>query len=100
MVEDSLIKAATSGQLKGKVSYYTVKGLLFSSVVFDREIICAFCSIKVTEGQLIVLLNQIDGDSDGAGGSGVGGRGKKVITMQRRKYGIDDDDDDDDSDLL
>lgn len=67
-VEDSLINAATSGQLKSRVS----------------------------EEQLIVMLEQISGKSDGAGGSSQGSRG---ITIQRRKTGFEDDDDEDDSDL-
>ena len=67
-VEDSLINAATSGQLKSRVS----------------------------EEQLIVMLEQISGKADTAGGSTQPGRG---ITIQRRKTGFEDDDDDDDSDL-
>ena len=70
MVEDSLIKAATTGRLQG----------------------------KVTEEQLIAMLEQI-----GAGGGGeeaVGGGSKsRGVTIQRRKYGMDDDDDDNDDEL-
>mmetsp|Transcript_2716 Transcript_2716/g.3733 ORF Transcript_2716/g.3733 Transcript_2716/m.3733 type:complete len:120 (-) Transcript_2716:9-368(-) len=69
-IEDSLIKAATNGQLKG----------------------------KVTEEQLIVMLEQISGPSENSEGAKAG---KKSIIIQRRKYdGIDDDDNDDDSDLI
>jgi len=66
-VEDSLIRAATTGQLRG----------------------------KVTEEQLIAMLEQI-----GGGGGEEGGEGgkKKGITIQRRKH-FDDDDDDNDDDL-
>lgn len=66
-VEDSLIGAATSGQLKSRVS----------------------------EEQLIVMLEQISGKGDAAGGT-LQGRG---VTIQRRKTGFEDDDDEDDSDL-
>ena len=67
-VEDSLINAATAGQLKTRVS----------------------------EEQLIVMLEQISGKGDSAGGSTQGSRG---ITIQRRKTGFEDEDDDDDGDL-
>ena len=66
-VEDSLIGAATNGQLKSRVS----------------------------EEQLIVMLEQISGKSESATGSSQG----RGITIQRRKTGFEDDDDDDDSDL-
>jgi programmed cell death protein 5 len=66
-VEDSLINAASSGRLKS----------------------------KVTEEQLIAMLQQFSGgdDNEGAGGK------KKGIVVQRRKTGFEDDDDDSDSDL-
>ena len=70
-VEDSLIRAATNGQLKS----------------------------KVTEDQLIAMLNQISGGADDATGDSAGGK-KKGITIQRRKYGMDEDDDDDNDDDL
>lgn len=65
-VEDSVIRAATNGQLKG----------------------------KVTEPQLITMLEQISG-SESAETSAP----KKKITVQRRKYDMDDDDDDNDDDF-
>ena len=71
-VEDSLIRAAQSGSLKG----------------------------RVTEAQLIAMLEQISGGAGTADGGDEGGRPKKGITVQRRKTGFEDDDDDDDSDLL
>jgi programmed cell death protein 5 len=67
-VEDSVINAAKSGQLKARVS----------------------------EEQLIVMLEQLSGSKEG--GSGVAG-GKSGIIIQRRKTGFEDDDDDSDSDL-
>ena len=67
-VEDSLINAATNGKLKSKVS----------------------------EEQLIVMLEQISGGSETAS---EGGTGKRGIVVQRRKTGFDDDDDDNDDDL-
>ena len=70
-VEDSLIRGATNGQIKTKIS----------------------------EEQLIKMLENIGGDGGSEGGAGAG-TGKKGVVVQRRKYGIDDDDDDDDSDLL
>ena len=66
-VEDSLIGAATNGQLKSRIS----------------------------EEQLIVMLEQISGKGN-AGGETLQGRG---VTIQRRKTGFEDDDDEDDSDL-
>mmetsp|Transcript_16136 Transcript_16136/g.17485 ORF Transcript_16136/g.17485 Transcript_16136/m.17485 type:complete len:126 (-) Transcript_16136:2010-2387(-) len=71
-VEDSLIAGATNGRLKSKVS----------------------------EEQLIIMLEQISGG--GGSGEAEEGRGgaKRGVVIQRRKYGIDDDDDEDDSDLL
>ena len=68
-VEDSLIRGATNGHLKSKVS----------------------------EEQLITMLEQISG---GKGEEAVEGGKKKGVIIQRRKYGYDDDDEDDDSDLL
>jgi programmed cell death protein 5 len=68
-VEDSVINAAKSGQLKA----------------------------RVTEEHLIAMLEQLSGSKEGDGG-GVGG-GKGGITIQRRKTGFEDDDDDSDSDL-
>ena len=71
LVEDSLIKAATTGQLKS----------------------------KVTDAQLITMLEQMNpADTEGTGGAG-GGK-KKAIIIQRRKYGMDDDDVDDNDDDL
>jgi programmed cell death protein 5 len=66
-VEDALIKAATNGQLQA----------------------------KVTEAQLIAMLEQIGG---GAEEEGV--VEKKKVTIQRRKTGFDDDSDDNDDDLM
>jgi len=66
-VEDSLIKAAMSGQLRNKIS----------------------------DEQLIGMLEQIGG-GDGAEGGG----GKKAVMIQRRSYGMDSDDDDNDDDLM
>jgi len=66
-VEDSLIKAAMSGQLKNKIS----------------------------DEQLIAMLEQI-----GGGDSAEGGGGKKAVKIQRRSYGMDSDDDDNDDDLM
>jgi programmed cell death protein 5 len=68
-VEDSLINAATNGRLGG----------------------------KVTEEQLIQMLEQISGE-DNTGGTSNGNKGK--VNIQRRKYGMDDDDDDDNDDDL
>jgi programmed cell death protein 5 len=68
-VEDSLINAATAGQLKS----------------------------KVTEEQLIAMLEQFSGNKSDAGAASSGGR--SGIVIQRRKTGFEDDDDDDDSDL-
>ena len=68
-VEDALISAATNGKLQG----------------------------KVTEVQLIQMLEQFSG-SDSSSGSSQGGKNRVVI--QRKKNNFDDDDDDDDSDLL
>ena len=70
-VEDSLINAATNGRLGG----------------------------KVTEEQLIQMLEQISGE-DSTAGSGSGGGGKGKVNIQRRKYGFDDEDDDDNDDDL
>ena len=67
-VEDSLIKAATSGQLRSKVS----------------------------EEQLISMLDGVNG---GAGGED-GAPAKKGVKVQRRNYGMDSDDDDNDDDLM
>ena len=69
-VEDSLINAATNGRLGG----------------------------KVTEEQLIQMLEQISGEDNTAGGSSGGGKSK--VNIQRRKYGFDDEDDDDNDDDL
>jgi len=70
-VEDSLIAAATNGRLKS----------------------------KVTEEQLIAMLEQYGGSGgDEGSGGGVGG-GRRGITIQRRKTGFEDDDDDNDDDL-
>jgi programmed cell death protein 5 len=69
-VEDSLINAATNGRLGG----------------------------KVTEEQLIQMLEQINGEDSTGGGSAGGGKGK--VNIQRRKYGFDDEDDDDNDDDL
>lgn len=69
LVEDSLIKAATTGALKS----------------------------KVTDAQLIAMLEQLN-PKDGEKGGAIGG--KKGIVIQRRKYGMDDDDDDDNDDDL
>jgi len=66
-VEDSLIRAATTGQLKSKVS----------------------------EEQLIAMLEQIGGGGDDK----ESGTKKKGITIQRRKGFDEDDDDDNDDDL-
>jgi programmed cell death protein 5 len=72
-VEDSLIKAATTGKLAQMVS----------------------------EAELIKMLDKLCGGTGGGTGEGEGGGGpKKKITIQRRKYGIDDDDDDDNDDDL
>jgi DNA-binding TFAR19-related protein (PDSD5 family) len=68
-VEDSLIKAATSGQLRAKLS----------------------------EEQLISMLDGVGGGGEG-GGEGTGS--KRGITTQRRNYGMDSDDDDNDDDLM
>jgi len=70
-VEDSLIKAATSGKLAQMVS----------------------------DAELIKMLDKLCGTGGGGEGEGAGGP-KKKITIQRRKYGIDDDDDDNDDDLM
>jgi programmed cell death protein 5 len=68
-VEDSLIAGATNGRLKS----------------------------KVTEEQLIAMLEQISG---GAGEEeAANGLKKKGVVIQRRRYGMEDDDDDD-ADLL
>mmetsp|Transcript_9708 Transcript_9708/g.16228 ORF Transcript_9708/g.16228 Transcript_9708/m.16228 type:complete len:123 (-) Transcript_9708:2627-2995(-) len=64
-IEESLIAAATSGKLAG----------------------------KVTEEQLIAMLEQSEGPSGG-------GAKKSGVVVQRRKYGLDDDDDDDNDDDL
>ncbi len=53
--------------------------------------------VQVTEAQLIAMLEQISGSTEGEGSVGLA---KKGVTIQRRKYGFDDDDDDDDSDLM
>ena len=68
-VEDSLINAATNGRLGG----------------------------KVTEEQLIQMLEQISGEDTSTAASN-GNKGK--VNIQRRKYGMDDDDDDDNDDDL
>eukprot|EP00981_Chlorochromonas_danica_P008141 scaffold2028_cov181-Ochromonas_danica.AAC.19 len=71
-VEDSIITGATNGRLSG----------------------------KVTDEQLIAMLEQVGGSAGGQEGSALG-VGKKKVVIQRRKYaGVDEDDDDDDSDLL
>lgn len=69
-VEDSLIKAATSGQLRTKVS----------------------------EEELIGMLDGVSGGS--SGGEGGENSSKKGVSIQRRNYGMDSDDDDNDDDLL
>ena len=66
-VEDSLIRAATTGALKQ----------------------------KVTEEQLVQMLEQFAGTDDKGDGAK-----KKGITIQRRKSAFDDDDDDDNDDDL
>lgn len=68
-VEDSLINAATSGQLKTRVS----------------------------EEQLIAMLEQISGK--GSAVSSTTASGRSGITIQRRKTGFEDEDDDNDDDL-
>lgn len=68
-VEDALISAATNGKLQGKVS----------------------------EIELIKLLEQFTG---GAESSSSGGRGANRVIIQRKRNNFDDDDDDDDSDLM
>ena len=65
-VEDSLVKAAMSGQLKN----------------------------KVTDEQLIQMLEQVGGGEGGEGG------GRKAVQVQRRNYGMESDDDDNDDDLM
>lgn len=69
-VEDALITGATNGKIQ----------------------------TKLTEKQLISMLEQYGG----AGSDGPqGGIGKKGLTIQRRKYnGLDEDDDDNDDDLM
>jgi programmed cell death protein 5 len=68
-VEDSLIQAAQNGRLPGKVS----------------------------EAQLIVMLEQLSGHEE----EGLGNIPRKSkVVIQRRKYSFDDDNDNDDSDLL
>lgn len=72
VVEDALISAATNGKLQG----------------------------KVTEVQLIQMLEQFSGADNNDGNKGVFG-GKTRVIIQRKKNNFDDqDDDDDDSDLL
>lgn len=67
-VEDALISAATNGKLQGKVS----------------------------EVELIKLLEQFTGGAESSGG----GRGTSRVVIQRKRNNFDDDDDDDDSDLM
>ncbi len=64
-VEDTLVKAAMSGQLR----------------------------TKVTDEQLIAMLEQVGG-ADGKDGNS--GAVKKTVSIQRRKYGFDSDEDNDD----
>lgn len=49
--------------------------------------------LKVTEEDLIKMLDQIGGDSDPI-------NAKKKVVIQRRKYDFDDDDNDDNDDDL
>ena len=69
-VGDALISAATNGKLAGKMS----------------------------EAQLIQMLEQLSGNAEAD--TKFGGGGPKKVVILRRKYGFDDDDEDDDSDLL
>ncbi len=89
-VEDSLIRAATNGQLKEIVSY------LWYSLSSLRCISSRLLLTQVTEEKLIAMLEQISCGGDDLGGAG--GK-KKSVVVQRRKYGFDEDDDDNDDDL-
>jgi programmed cell death protein 5 len=72
-VEDTLIRAATGGQLKG----------------------------MVTDSQLKKMLEQFADEGGGTSAVGSAGAAKKKVVVQRKKSAVDDDeDDDDDSDLL
>lgn len=76
MMEDHLLKAATSGQLRSKVQVLHV----LKSSSHDTVQSC-----QVSEEQLITMLEGAETSS---------GTGK--IKIQRRNYGLDSDDDDDD----
>jgi hypothetical protein len=108
-IEDTLITAATSGKLPGKVrimlliiicySFYQSFNLFIPPSLLQIHMFSHFinaCNVQqVTDEQLIALLAQSEG-----GDASAPGAAKKTVIVQRRKYGMDDEDDDDDSDLL
>jgi DNA-binding TFAR19-related protein (PDSD5 family) len=89
-VEDSLINAARSGRLAGKV-----QELPFTNAI--KVSVLTLVLLQVSEEQLIAMLEQISG---GDSASSSTGGGKKKISIQRRNYSMDDEDEDDDADLM